>query len=158
MAVTTRNRYRTATSTGTLVAALLVLIFGSPWYVHWTQSGNRGIFLETLAWPAWTVDDDASLRDLLGADLKAILVVAFTALFLNMLAGAELASARGTISALLTGWAAYMFAPALAAFITTFLLPHASFSAATINAAAGASYGLIVGWIVGLASMAGRRP
>ncbi|HTJ39257.1 MAG TPA: hypothetical protein VL738_39025 [Dactylosporangium sp.] len=136
----------------------MVLIFGSPWYRDWVHSGNRGIFLETLAWPAWTVDDDASLRDLLGADLKAILVVVFTAMFITVLAGAELASARGTIAAILSGWAAYMFAGALAAFITTFLLANASFSAATGNAAAGAGYGLIVGWIVGLASMAGRRP
>ncbi|GAA4246868.1 hypothetical protein [Dactylosporangium darangshiense] len=140
------------------MAFLLVLIFGSPWYGHWVQSGNRGVFLETLAWPAWTVDDDASLRDLLGADLKAILVVVFTAMFITVLAGAELASARGTVAAILSGWAAYMFAGALAAFITTFLLANASFSAATVNAAGGAGYGLIVGWIVGLASMAGRRP
>ncbi|MFG2037725.1 hypothetical protein [Dactylosporangium sp. NPDC048998] len=154
----TRSRYRTATSAGTLFAFLLVLIFGSPWYVDWARSADRGIFLETLAWPAWSFDSDASVRDLLGADLKAILLVVFTALFLTLLVGAQLASARGTLSAILTGWAAYMFAAALAAFITSFLLPHASLGQATVNAAAGAGYGLIVGWIIGLATMAGRRP
>lgn len=157
MAVT-RSRYRTASGAGTLVAFLLVLIFGSPWYVDWVNSGNRGLFLETLAWPAWNFDTDQSVRDLLAADLKAILLVLFTAVFVTLLVGAQLASARGTISAILTGWAAYIFAAALAALITAFLLTDASFGFAVVNAAGGAGYGLIVGWIVGLASMAGRRP
>ncbi|GAA3275013.1 hypothetical protein GCM10018962_04880 [Dactylosporangium matsuzakiense] len=135
-----------------------MLIFGSPWYVDWTQQGDRGIFLETLAWPAWDFDTNAAVRDVLGADLKAILLIVFTWLFITLLVGAQLASARGTISAIFTGWAAYMFAAALAAFLTSFLLPNPSFSAATANAAAGAGYGLIVGWIIGLATMAGRRP
>ncbi|WP_433055657.1 hypothetical protein [Dactylosporangium sp. CS-033363] len=135
-----------------------MLIFGSPWYVDWVNSGDRGIFLETLAWPAWAFDSDASVRDLLGADLKAILLIVFTALFITLLVGAQLASARGTISAIFTGWAAYIFAAALAAFITSFLLANPSFGQATANAAGGAGYGLIVGWIIGLATMAGRRP
>ncbi|MEV0130784.1 hypothetical protein AB0H83_20265 [Dactylosporangium sp. NPDC050688] len=157
MAVT-RSRYRTASSAGTLVVFLLVLIFGSPWYVDWVNSGNRGLFLETLAWPAWNFDTDQSVRDLLAADLKAILLVLFTAVFITLLVGAQLASARGTISAILTGWAAYIFAAALAALITAFLLADASVSSAVVNATGGAGYGLIVGWIIGLASMAGRRP
>nr|BFE63720.1 hypothetical protein GCM10020063_082460 [Dactylosporangium thailandense] len=154
----TRSRYRTATSAGTLVAFLLVLIFGSPWYVDWTQKGDRGIFLETLAWPAWDLDTNAAVRDVLGADLKAILLVLFTALFITLLVGAQLASARGTLSAIFTGWAAYIFAAALAAFLTSFLMASPSFGQATANAAGGAGYGLIVGWIIGLATMAGRRP
>lgn len=154
----TRSRYRTATGAGTLVAFLLVLIFGSPWYVDWVNSGKRGLFLETLAWPAWNFDTDQSVRALLAADLKAILLVAFTALFITLLVGAQLASARGTISAILTGWAAYIFAAALAALVTAFLLADASVASAVISATAGAAYGLVVGWIIGLASMAGRRP
>ena len=154
----TRSRYRTATSAGTLVAFLLVLIFGSPWYVDWVNSGNRGLFLETLAWPAWNFDTDQSVRDLLAADLKAILLVLFTAVFITLLVGAQLASARGTISAILTGWAAYIFAAALAALITAFLLADASVASAVVAATGGAGYALIVGWIIGLASMAGRRP
>jgi hypothetical protein len=156
MAVT-RSRYRSASSAGTLVAFLLVLIFGSPWYVDWVNSGNRGLFLETLAWPAWNFDTDQSVRSLLAADLKAILLVVFTAVFISLLVGAQLASARGTISAILTGWAAYIFAAALAALITAFLLANASFGSAVVSATGGAAYALIVGWIVGLASMAGRR-
>jgi hypothetical protein len=157
MAVT-RSRYRTASGAGTLVAFLLVLIFGSPWYVDWVNADNRGLFLETLAWPAWNFDTDQSVRDLLAADLKAILLVLFTAVFITLLVGAQLASARGTISAILTGWAAYIFAAALAALVTAFLLADASVSSAVVAATGGAGYALIVGWIIGLASMAGRRP
>jgi hypothetical protein len=156
MAVT-RSRYRSASSAGTLVAFLLVLIFGSPWYVDWVNEGDRGIFLETLAWPQWNVDSDQSFRELQAADLKAILLVLFTAVFISLLVGAQLSSARGTFSAIMTGWAAYIFAAALAALLTAFLLANASFGTAVVNAAGGAGYGLIVGWIVGIASMAGRR-
>jgi hypothetical protein len=149
---------RTATGAGTLVAFLLVLIFGSPWYVEWVQEANRGLFLEQLAWPAWTFDSDLAVRELLSRDLKAILVVVFAALFITLMAGAQLSRARGTIAAILAGWGAYIFAAALAAMLTAFILADASIGSATVAAAGGASYGLIVGWIVGIASMAGRRP
>jgi len=97
------------------------------------------------------------VRELLAADLKAILLILFTAVFISLLVGAQLSSARGTISAILTGWAAFIFAAALAALLTAFLLANTSFGTAVANAAGGAGYGLIVGWIVGIASMAGRR-
>src|SRR4030095_9681015 len=109
----TRSRYRTATGAGTLVAFLLVLIFGSPWYVDWVNRGNRGLFLETLAWPQWTFDTTKSVRDLLAADLKAILLIVFTALFITLMAGAQLSSARGAVSAIPAGWGADIFAAAL---------------------------------------------
>jgi hypothetical protein len=155
--VLTGTRYRTATGAGTLVAFLLVLIFGSPWYVDWVRNGNRGLFLETLAWPAWSFNTNASVRDLLAADLKAILLVVFSAVFLGVMTGAQLSRARGSIAAIFSGWAAYIFAAALAALLSAFVLANATVSAAVIAAAGGAGYGLIVGWIVGLASMSGRR-
>jgi hypothetical protein len=156
--VLTRTRYSTATSAGTLVAFLLVLIFGSPWYTDWAHRANRGLFLETLAWPSWSFRSGISVRDLFAADLKAILLVAFTALFISLMVGAQLASARGSIAAIFTGWGAYIFAAALAALVTSFLLASASLTNAVLAAAGGAAYGLIVGWIVGLATMAARRP
>jgi hypothetical protein len=143
---------------GAFVAFILVLIFGSPWYRDWVDDANRGIFLETLAWPAWWIDDDVPLRDLLAASLKAILLVVFTFGFITLMAGSQLARARGGISAFLAGWAAYIFAAALAAFVTAFIVSDPSPGGAVIAATGGSSYGLIVGWIVGLASMAGRRP
>lgn len=153
-----RRGYRTAASTGTLAAFILVLIFGSPWYVDWVNDGNHGIFLETLAWPAWTIDDDFPIRDLLAANLKALLLIGFTFVFITLMAGSQLARARGGISALLVGWGAYMFAAALAALLTAFIAQSAPANDAVAAATGGAGYALIVGWIVGLASMAGRRP
>jgi hypothetical protein len=149
---------RTATGAGTLVAFLLVLIFGSPWYVEWVQQANRGLFLETLAWPAWTFDTDLAVRELISRDLKAILLVVLTAVFITLMAGAQLSRARGTVAAILAGWGAYIFAAATAALLTAFILADASLGSATLAAVNGAGYGLIVGWIVGIASMAGRRP
>jgi hypothetical protein len=153
-----RAGYRTAASTGALIAFLLVLIFGSPWYVDWVNQGNRGLFLETLAWPAWTFDDDLPLRDLLAANLRAILLIVFTFMFITLMAGSQLSRARGGIASLLIGWAAYIFAAALAALLTAFIATSVGANTAVEAAATGARYGLIVGWIVGLASMAGRRP
>lgn len=114
--------------------------------------------METLAWPAWTFDDDLAVRDLLAADLKAILLVAFTALFITLMAGAQLSRARGSLAAILAGWGAFIFAAAAAALVTAFIAADAAVGGAVLAAAAGAGYALIVGWIVGLASMAGRRP
>jgi hypothetical protein len=153
-----RGRYRTAASTGTLVAFVLVLIFGSPWYADWVDSADRGVFLETLSWPRWTFDDDLPLRDLFAANLKAILLIAFTYLFISLMAGSQLSRARGGVSAFLVGWAAYIFAASLAAFLTAFIAASAPANDSVLQATGGAGYGLIVGWIVGLASMAGRRP
>jgi hypothetical protein len=153
-----RAGYRTAASTGTLVAFLLVLIFGSPWYVDWVNAGDRGLFLETLAWPAWTFDADLPARDLLAANLRAILLIVFTFVFITLMAGSQLSRARGGISALLVGWAAFIFAAALAALLTAFIAVSAPANQAVEAAVGGARYALIVGWIVGLASMAGRRP
>jgi hypothetical protein len=153
-----RGRYRTAASTATLVAFILVLIFGSPWYRDWVHEADRGLFLTTLAWPEWTFDDDLPLRDLLAANLKAILLIGFTYLFVSLMAGSQLSRARGGVSAFLVGWAAYIFAAALAAFLTWFIAANAAAADSVVAATGGAGYGLIVGWIIGLASMAGRRP
>ena len=153
-----RGGYRTAASTGTLVAFILVLIFGSPWYQDWVDTGNRGLFLETLAWPEWTFDDDLPIRDLLAANLRSILLIVFTYAFISLMAGSQLSRARGGISSLLVGWAAYIFAAALAALLTFFIATNEAGASSVEAAAGGGRYALIVGWIVGLASMAGRRP
>ncbi|MGC9670314.1 hypothetical protein ACNTMW_27695 [Planosporangium sp. 12N6] len=157
------SRSRTATGVGTLIALILVLVFGSPIFVDWVNANTRpdtagGLFLRTLAWPQWSFDADIPARDLLAQDLKAILVVVFTAVFLNLLAGAELARARGSLSALFSGWSAYIFAGALAGFVAAFLSAQAGLYAALLWALGGAGYGLITGWIVGLGQMGARRP
>src|SRR5438552_11045020 len=99
--VLTRSRRRTtATGVGTLVAAILVLVFGSPIFVDWVNRNTRadsagGLFLRTLAWPAWSFDSRSAVRDLLAQDLKAILFIVLVAVFLTVLAGAELSLALG---------------------------------------------------------------
>jgi hypothetical protein len=76
------------------------------------------------------------LRDNLAAIRRAVLL-AFSAGLLALLPGSQLARVRGTVSQLLAGWGAYIFE---------------IFEAA----ATGATYGLFVGWIIGLATMSGR--
>ena len=161
--VLTRTRRRTATGVGTLVAFILVLVFGSPIFVDWVSQNTRadtagGLFLRTLAWPAWSFNSSSPVRDVLAQDLKAILFVLFVALFLSMLAGAELSRARGSIADIFNGWGAVIFAAALAGFLTAFLSMQSGLYVALLWALGGAAYGLITGWIIALAQMGTRRP
>jgi hypothetical protein len=156
------SRYKSAPGAGTLAALLLVLIFGSPWYRDWVMDDTDpetagGWFLRRLAWPAWSFDSDDSLQDVVAGDLRAILVVVLTALFLFMLPGSQLARARGTLSQFFAGWAAFIFAGAFAALIATLFYTNPSLLTALRSADGGATYGLYVGWIVGLATLGGRR-
>jgi hypothetical protein len=156
------NRYRSATGVGTLAALVLVVVFGSPWYQDWAADNTNpntagGWWLRLLSWPHWRFDSDDSLRTLLIADLRAILVVALTALFLYLLPGSQLARARGTLSQFFAGWASYVFAGGFAALIATLLLADPSLLGAYRTAGEGATYGLFVGWIIGLATLGARR-
>ncbi|GAB1643487.1 hypothetical protein [Krasilnikovia sp. MM14-A1259] len=156
------NRYRTAPGAGTLAALVLVLIFGSPWYTDWagknTDPGTAaGWWLRLLGWPHWRLSTNDSLREIVVDDLKAILLVVLTAVLLYLLPGSQLARARGTISQLLAGWAAYIFAGGFAALFTTLILANPTLLAAFRAAGDGATYGLFVGWIVGIATLGGRR-
>ena len=158
------NRYKSATGAGTIAALILVLVFGSPWYADWVNDGSNtnpntagGWFLRLLAWPHWEFNSNDSLRDVIVGDLKAILVVVLAALFLYLLPGSQLARARGTISQLFAGWAAYIFAAAFAALFTTLFFANPSLIGAFKAAGDGAEYGVFVGWVVGLATLGGRR-
>ena len=160
MAVLTRNK--TATGAGTLAAFLLVLIFGSPWFADWARDNTDantagGWFLRLLGWPAWSFNSSESVSSVIADDLKAILVVLFTWLFLRMSTGQQLARARGTISQLFAGWSAYVFAAAFAALITTFIRSNPSLLTAFSAAGAGAIYGLFTGWVVGIATLGNYR-
>jgi hypothetical protein len=158
----TTSRYRTATGVGVLVSAILVLAFGSPVFVDWTKNHANpktagGWFLQQLAWPSWTFDSNLALRDLLARDIKAILVVVFAAMFLSTLTGSRLSSAHGALSQLLSGWAGYIFAGALAGLIAAFIQTNPSLLGAMLAAGAGAIYGIYGGWVIGLASLGSRR-
>jgi hypothetical protein len=162
MVLTTASRYGTATGTGTLASVLLVLAFGNPAYVDWVRSNTNestagGWFLRLLAWPAWRFDSADPVRDLLAADIRAILLVLLTAGFLAMMTNAQLSRARGSLSQLLVGWGAYIFAAAVAGLLAAFIQSNPSLLSAFLAAAGGGTYGLFVGWIVGLAVLGGRR-
>lgn len=156
------NRYKTATGAGTLAALILVLVFGSPFYRDWvTDNTNEntagGWFLRLLAWPAWRFDSGDSIQDIIADDLRAILVVVLAAVFLYLLVGTQLARARGTLSQFFAAWGAYIFAGAFAALLTTLIRSNPSLVGAFQAAGAGATYGLFVGWIIGIAALGGWR-
>jgi hypothetical protein len=156
------NRYKSAVGAGTLAAFVLVLVFGSPWFVDWADDGTDpdtagGWFLRVLSWPRWSFDTDESLQDLIAADLKAILLILLTAAFLYMLPGSQLARARGTLSQFFAGWGAYVFAGGFAALFATLIRANPSLLGAFQAAGEGATYGLFVGWIIGLAALGGWR-
>ncbi len=156
------NRYKTATGAGTLAALILVLVFGSPFYADWVTENTDpetagGWWLRVLAWPRWSFDSGDSIQDVFSTDLRAILVVALTFLFLYMLPGSQLARARGTLSQFFAGWAAYIFAGAFAALIAALILRNPTLIGAFRAAGEGATYGFFVGWVVGFASLGGWR-
>jgi hypothetical protein len=161
MVVTTAGRVRTAPGIAVLVALILVLAFGNPAYVDWQarHAGNDawGFVLKTLAWPNWSFSSTQSLQTVLANDIKAILLIAFTGVFVAALAGSQLATARGSLSQFFAGWGGYIFAGALAGFIAAFIQTNASVLGAFGWASLGAVYGLFVGWIVGLAVLGTRR-
>jgi hypothetical protein len=158
------NRYKSAPGAGTIAALVLVLVFGSPWYADWVSdeantnpNSAGGWFLRLLAWPHWGFNSNDSLRNIIVGDLKAILLVVLTALFLFLLPGSQLARARGTISQFFAGWAAFVFAGSFAALLTTLFLRNPSLLGAFQAAGGGAQFGLFVGWIIGLATLGGYR-
>jgi len=156
------NRYKTAPGAGTLAALILVLVFGSPWYSDWANKNTNpdtagGWWLRLLAWPHWQFNSNDSLREIIVGDLRAILLILLTLVFLYLLPGSQLARARGTISQFFAGWAAYIFAGGFAALLTTLFLANPSLLSAFRSAGDGATYGLFVGWIIGIATLGGRR-
>jgi hypothetical protein len=156
MATTTAGRVRTATGTAVLAALILVIAFGNPAYTDWaknhTSNDAWGFFLRQLAWPSWTFSSSDSVRNVLADDIKAILVIVLTAVFVSLLTGA----AR-TANQFFGGWGGYMFAGAIAGLLAAFIQVNASVLGAFTWAGAGAAYGLFVGWIVGIATFGGRR-
>ncbi len=156
MAITTAGRVRTATGTAVLAALILVIAFGNPAYTDWaknhTSNDAWGFFLRQLAWPSWSFSSSESVRNVLADDIKAILVTVLTGVFVSLLG-----ATRATASQFFAGWGGYMFAGAIAGLLAAFIQVNASVLGAFTWAAAGAGYGLFVGWIVGIATFGGRR-
>jgi hypothetical protein len=154
-------RFRTVTGAGTVVALLLVLVFGNSAYRDWANGHTStddagGLFLRRLGWPAWSFDSNESLRNVFATDLKALLLVVFTAIFLSLLSVTPGFGVRGIAGAVLGGWGAYFFAAALAGLVAAFVVVNATLVGALNAAGDGAVYGLFVGWIVGLTTLVFR--
>jgi hypothetical protein len=152
-------RSRTVTFLATLTALILVLAFGNSSYHDWVVKHAAGStvgdqFLQALSWPHWEFTTNASIRDLLASDLRAIFVIVFTWVFVMLIGSGPWSGVRGAIGHFLHGWASYIFAGAFAGLLATFIGTSASFAGSLSNAIAGAAYGLLVGWIVGLVTLA----
>jgi hypothetical protein len=152
--VSAMARTRTVTGAGVLATAALVLLFGNQAVSEWVLNHTRpndvvGWFLRWLTWPSWAFGPEnnstAAMRNLLAQDLRALFLILFVAVILALVAKSVVGGAGGFI----LGWAALIFASALAALITGFIIANPSFLGALNSAAAGSAYGLFVGWIVG---------
>jgi hypothetical protein len=157
------SRTRTITGAGVIATVVLVLLFGNQAVTEWTVRHTSpdsvwGWFLRKLSWPAWAFgprnDTADAMRDLLAQDLRALFLILFVALILGLVAKAILAGA----GAFVLGWAALVFASALAAFLTAFVISNPTFLGALDAAAAGSAYGLFVGWLVGIATSTAKKP
>ena len=146
---------RTVAGAGTLATAALVLLFGNQPFTEWVDrhtsasGGPWDWFLRTLTWPRWAIGpwdgSNSAMRQVLADDLRAILLIAFVAVILSVVAR----SVAGGGAGFFLGWAALVFASALAAFLTAFIISNPSIVHAFQVAADGSAYGLFVGWIVG---------
>jgi hypothetical protein len=156
------SRTRTVTGAGILATVILVLAFGNEPVTEWVarhtdKSTVWGWFLRELTWPAWafgpTDGSRGAMRQLLAADLRALFLILFVAAILGLVAK----SIVGGPGAFLLGWAALIFGSALAAFLTAFIIANPSLLGALGAAAAGSTYGLFVGWLVGIATSTAKK-
>ena len=156
------SRSRTVAGVGVIATTVLVLLFGNQAVTEWiprhTDADTAwGWFLRTLSWPSWAFgprDNSAgAMRDLLSHDLRALFLILFVAVILAVVAK----SISGGSASFLLGWSSLIFASALAAFITAFIVSNPTLLSALGAAAAGSAYGLFVGWIVGAATATAKK-
>lgn len=140
---------------------ILVLAFGNQAMTEWVQNhtnpiGAWGWFLRVLCWPSWGLSphdgSNAAARDLLYRDVRALLLILFTALILAVTTKAT----AGGAAAFIVGWTSLIFGAALAAFATLFITANPTLVGAFNAAIGGAAYGLFVGWIVGIAVVSAK--
>jgi hypothetical protein len=156
------SRTRTVTGIGVIATTALVLLFGNQAVTEWISNHTKGTsvvgwFLRVLSWPKWAFGPDdnstGAMRALLAHDLRALFLIMFVALILGMVAK----SVSGGAGSFVLGWASVVFASALAAFITAFIVSSPTLLGALGDASAGSAYGLFVGWVVGIAATTGKK-
>ena len=162
--VTAMSRTRTITGAGVIATAALVLLFGNQAVTEWiarhrTTNSLWGWFLRRLSWPSWILgprEDSASgaFRNVLAEDLRALFLVALRRR--DPRHGLQV-DRRGWPWGFFLGWAALIFASALAAFLTAFIIANPTFLGALAAAQGGSAYGLFVGWLVGIATATAKK-
>jgi hypothetical protein len=153
------TRARTSTGAGVIAILAMVLAFGNQAYADWADKHAQGtnaweLLLRTLSWPRWYLTSGGNAtRDVIAFDIRALLLVVLVAALLGMI-GADILAGGG---AFVLGWFSVIIGAALATLLTTFLTTNATLYNALLSAQAASAYGLFVGWIVGLLTMATRR-
>lgn len=157
------SKTRTLTGAGAITTAALVLIFGNEaatdFIARHPTDGVKGWLFDKLTWPSWTTglfeEPGPAIRDLLARDVKALLLIGFVAGIVALCGK----MAKDAATGFMVGWAAVIFASALAAFSSAFIFEGATVLKAFVAADSGSAYGLFVGWIVGIATaiVAGKK-
>jgi hypothetical protein len=146
---------------GAIVTAVLVLLFGNPPFVDWIRNPNNvdsdgavGFLLRQLTWPQWKFTPAGlDMGAFIAYELRAVLIIA---LVFGILASLAKGIGSGGVG-FLVGWVAVILAAALAAFITFFIANIGGDASALDALASGGTYGLFIGWIVGIFTGIAKR-
>jgi|HigsolmetaAR201D_1030396.scaffolds.fasta_scaffold35314_1 hypothetical protein len=148
---------------GAIVTAVLVILFGNPPFVDWignpanvSGEGVVGFLLKRLTWPQWKFTPSGAGGDMaafVAYELRAILIIALVFGILTALAKGIGSGGVG----FLVGWVSVILAAGLASFITYFIANIDAEPSALDALAAGGTYGLFVGWIVGIFTGVAKR-
>jgi hypothetical protein len=146
---------------GAIVTAVLVLLFANPPFVDWIRNPNNvdpdsmlGFVLGKLTWPNWLfTPGNGDTTSFIAHELRAVLIIALVFGILSMLAKGIGSGGVGFV----VGWVAVILGAGIAAFITYFIANIGGNSSALDALATGGTYGLFVGWIVGIATGIAKR-
>ncbi|REE95684.1 hypothetical protein [Thermomonospora umbrina] len=143
--------------------AVLALLFGNQWFNRWVADGDRGSdpgvvgeLLRALRFPAWRIAAGEPASVQVAADFALLVLIAASALLI--LAGTRSLPADRGFTALVLGWWATFVSAGLAGLVHGGLLsttdhvvhpPGGSVAVAVM--ANGAMFGLLYGWLPGLA-------
>lgn len=152
---------RSRSLTGTVTAAVLVVVFGNQWVSEWLTeraAGNDVLswLVHRLVWPSWSVDfsgSDDEVRSVMALDIRAGLTIALTYVLL--------VAFRKTFpegfSGFVLGWSTLIFSSVVAAFGASFIAPGATLVGALEATAPAAAFGVFLGWVVGFITSVGRN-
>jgi hypothetical protein len=148
---------------GAIVTAVLVVLFGNPPFVEWISNPNNvsgdgmlGFLLRQLIWPQWKFTPSGAGNDMaafVAYELRAVLIIA---LVFGILASLAKGIGSGGVG-FLVGWVSVILAAGLASCITYFIANIGANANALDALAAGGTYGLFVGWIVGIFTGIAKR-